>query len=92
MIENTQRDINIALVNELSIIFSKMNIDILDVLDAASTNRFSKFPSRFSRRALYWYRSYYLTWKTEQIGYKPEMILSGRKVNEKMTKFFGKNN
>ena len=89
VIENTQRDINIALVNELSIIFSKMNIDILDVLDAASTKwNFLNFRPGLVGGHCIGIDPYYLTWKTEQIGYKPEMILSGRKVNEKMTKIF----
>ena len=89
VIENTQRDINVALVNELSIIFSKMNIDILDVLDAASTKwNFLNFRPGLVGGHCIGIDPYYLTWKTEQIGYKPEMILSGRKVNEMMSTIF----
>ena len=89
VIENTQRDINIALVNELSIIFSKMNIDIFDVLDAASTKwNFLDFRPGLVGGHCIGIDPYYLTWKTEQIGYKPEMILSGRKLNEKMSSIF----
>ena len=89
VIENTQRDINIALVNELSIIFSKMNIDIFDVLDAASTKwNFLNFRPGLVGGHCIGIDPYYLTWKTEQIGYKPEMILSGRKLNEKMSSIF----
>ena len=89
VIENTQRDINIALVNELSIIFSKMDIDIFDVLDAASTKwNFLNFRPGLVGGHCIGIDPYYLTWKTEQIGYKPEMILSGRKVNEKMSSIF----
>ena len=89
VIENTQRDINIALVNELSIIFSKMDLDILDILDAASTKwNFLNFRPGLVGGHCIGIDPYYLTWKTEQIGYKPEMILSGRKVNEKMSSIF----
>ena len=89
VIENTQRDINIALVNELSIIFSKMNLDVLEVLDAASTKwNFLNFRPGLVGGHCIGIDPYYLTWKTEQIGYTPEMILSGRRVNEKMSDFF----
>ena len=86
VIENTQRDINIALVNELSIIFSKMNIDTLDVLDAASTKwNFLNFRPGFVGGHCIGVDPYYLTWKIEQFGYKSEIILSGRKVNQNMS-------
>ena len=76
VIENTQRDINIALVNELSIIFSKMNIDTLDVLDAASTKwNFLNFRPGFVGGHCIGVDPYYLTWKIEQFGYKSEIIL-----------------
>ena len=89
VIENTQRDLNIALVNELSIIFSKLNIDTLDVLDAASTKwNFANFRPGLVGGHCIGVDPYYLTWKIQQEGYKPEMILAGRKVNEKMSKFF----
>ena len=88
VIENTQRDINIALVNELSIIFSKMNIDTLDVLDAASTKwNFLNFRPGLVGGHCIGVDPYYLTWKVDQEGYKSEMILSGRRVNEKMSDF-----
>ena len=88
IIENIQRDINIALVNELSIIFTNMNIDTLDVLDAAATKwNFLNFRPGLVGGHCIGVDPYYLTWKTEQKGYKPEMILSGRKVNEKMINF-----
>ena len=89
VIENTQRDLNIALVNELAIIFSKMNIDTLDVLNASSTKwNFLNFRPGLVGGHCIGVDPYYLTWKIEKEGYKPEMILSGRKVNEKMINFF----
>ena len=88
VIENTQRDLNIALVNELSVIFSKMGIDSLDVLDtAASKWNFLNFRPGFVGGHCIGVDPYYLTWKTEQFGYKSEILLSGRKVNENMSKF-----
>ena len=88
VIENTQRDLNIALVNELSVIFSKMGIDSLDVLDtAASKWNFLNFRPGFVGGHCIGVDPYYLTWKAEQTGHKSEILLSGRKVNENMSKF-----
>ena len=88
VIENTQRDLNIALVNELSLIFSKMNIDTIDVLDAAATKwNFLNFRPGFVGGHCIGVDPYYLTWKSKQIGYLPKVILSGRQVNENMTTF-----
>ena len=88
VIENTQRDLNIALVNELSYIFSKMNIDTLEVLNAASSKwNFLNFKPGLVGGHCIGVDPYYLTWKAKQIGYKPQIVLSGREVNEKMTKF-----
>ncbi len=89
VIENTQRDINIALVNELSMIFSEMNLDTLDVLEAASTKwNFLNFKPGLVGGHCIGVDPYYLTWKIAQKGLKSKMILSGRKVNEGMSKFF----
>ena len=88
IIENTQRDINIALVNELAIIFKLLKIDTLDVLKAASTKwNFLPFKPGLVGGHCIGVDPYYLTWKSEQSGYKPEVVLSGREVNEKMTEF-----
>ena len=88
VIENTQRDLNIALVNEFSVIFSKMGIDSLDVLDtAASKWNFLNFRPGFVGGHCIGVDPYYLTWKAEQSGYKSQILLSGRKVNENMSKF-----
>ena len=88
VIENTQRDLNIALVNELSLIFSKMEIDTIDVLDAAATKwNFLNFRPGLVGGHCIGVDPYYLTWKSKEIGYSPEIILSGRKVNENMTTF-----
>tara|TARA_B100000886_G_C20421138_1_gene491671 strand:+ start:1921 stop:3255 length:1335 start_codon:yes stop_codon:yes gene_type:complete len=86
VIENTQRDLNIALVNEFSYIFDQMNIDTLDVLDAASTKwNFLNFKPGLVGGHCIGVDPYYLTWKCEQCGYKPKIVLSGREINEKMT-------
>ena len=88
VIENTQRDLNIALVNEFSYIFNRLNIDTLDVLDAASSKwNFLNFRPGLVGGHCIGVDPYYLTWKSEQSGYKPEVVLSGREVNEKMTEF-----
>ncbi len=88
VIENTQRDLNIALVNELAYIFNKMNIDTLDVLNAASSKwNFLNFRPGLVGGHCIGVDPYYLTWKSEQIGYKPQIVLSGREVNEKMTEY-----
>jgi len=85
IIENTQRDVNIALINELSIIFKKMNIDTKDVLDAADTKwNFSRFDPGLVGGHCIGVDPYYLAYKSIQVGHIPEMILSGRKINDGM--------
>ena len=85
VIENTQRDLNIALVNEFSLIFSKMNIDTLDVLEAASTKwNFLKFYPGIVGGHCIGVDPYYLTYKSQIIGYYPEVLLSGRRINDSM--------
>ena len=85
VIENTQRDLNIALMNELAIIFKKMNIDTESVLKAASTkwNFISYRPGLVGGHCI-GVDPYYLTYKAQEIGYHPEIILSGRKLNDRM--------
>lgn len=85
VIENTQRDINIALVNELAIIFNKMNIDTLDVLEAAGTKwNFMPFKPGLVGGHCIGVDPYYLAQKAQEIGYHPEIILSGRRLNDNM--------
>ncbi len=85
VIENTQRDLNIALINELSIIFDKMNIDTKAVLDAAGSkwNFLSFIPGLVGGHCI-GVDPYYLTYKAESIGYKPKIILAGRELNDNM--------
>ena len=85
VIENTQRDLNIALVNELAIIFKKLNIDTQSVLDAARTkwNFLPFYPGLVGGHCI-GVDPYYLTYKAEQIGYSPKIILAGRKLNDNM--------
>lgn len=90
IIENVQRDINIALVNELTIIFNKLNISIHDVLDAASTKwNFHKYLPGLVGGHCIGVDPYYLTYKSKKIGINPRVILSGRKINDSMSKYFG---
>ncbi|MBU2512899.1 nucleotide sugar dehydrogenase [bacterium] len=85
VIENTQRDLNIAFVNELSLLFDRMNIDTLDVLAAAATKwNFLPFKPGLVGGHCIGVDPYYLTYKAEMIGYSPQVILSGRKVNDRM--------
>jgi UDP-N-acetyl-D-glucosamine/UDP-N-acetyl-D-galactosamine dehydrogenase len=85
VIENTQRDINIAFVNELAVIFNKMDIKTSEVLDAASTKwNFLDFRPGLVGGHCIGVDPYYLTHKSESLGYKPEIILSGRRLNDKM--------
>tara|TARA_A100001015_G_scaffold301533_1_gene388482 strand:- start:1304 stop:2584 length:1281 start_codon:yes stop_codon:yes gene_type:complete len=85
VIENTQRDLNIALVNELSIIFNRLGIDTSAVLDAASTKwNFNRYNPGLVGGHCIGVDPYYLTFKSEQLGYLPKIILSGRKVNNEM--------
>ena len=86
VIENTQRDVNIALVNELSLIFDKMGIDTLEVLEAAGTKwNFLPFRPGLVGGHCIGVDPYYLTYKAQSIGYHPEMILSGRRINDNMS-------
>mgnify|MGYP001177703990 CR=1 FL=1 len=85
IIENTQRDLNIALINELSIILRKLKIDTLDVLNAAKTkwNFIPFYPGLVGGHCI-GVDPYYLTFKSEQVGYSPELILAGRKINDEI--------
>jgi len=88
VIENTQRDLNIALMNELAIIFDKMDIKTSDVLAAAGTKwNFLKFRPGLVGGHCIGVDPYYLTMKAQQLGYQPEVILSGRRINDNMGKF-----
>lgn len=92
VIENSQRDINIAFMNELSIIFNKMGIDTKSVLEAAGTKwNFLKFTPGLVGGHCIGVDPYYLTYKAEQIGYHSEIILSGRRINDNMGKFVAEN-
>lgn len=83
VIENAQRDINIAFVNELSVIFNKLELDTTEVLDAASTKwNFLPFKPGLVGGHCIGVDPYYLAYKAELIGYKPEIILSGRRIND----------
>lgn len=87
-IENAQRDLNISFVNELSLIFDRMNIDTNDVLDAASTKwNFLKFKPGLVGGHCIGVDPYYLAHKAESLGYHPQVILSGRRVNDNMGMF-----
>ena len=85
VIENTQRDLNIALANELSIIFNKIGIDTKEVIEAASTKwNFSPFYPGLVGGHCIGVDPYYLTYKSELLGHNPEVILSGRNLNDNM--------
>jgi UDP-N-acetyl-D-glucosamine/UDP-N-acetyl-D-galactosamine dehydrogenase len=85
VIENSQRDINIAFVNELAVIFNKMNIDTEAVLAAAGTKwNFLKFKPGLVGGHCIGVDPYYLTYKAQQLGYNPEIILAGRRLNDNM--------
>jgi UDP-N-acetyl-D-glucosamine/UDP-N-acetyl-D-galactosamine dehydrogenase len=88
VIENTQRDLNIALMNELSIIFSKMNINTKEVLEAAETKwNFLKFRPGLVGGHCIGVDPYYLTHKAKMLGYNPQVILAGRDLNDKMAEY-----
>ncbi|HEY5674921.1 MAG TPA: nucleotide sugar dehydrogenase [Malonomonas sp.] len=92
VIENTQRDLNIALINELALIFDKLNIPTQDVLEAAGTKwNFLKFTPGLVGGHCIGVDPYYLTHKAEQIGYLPQVILAGRRINDGMSKFVAEN-
>ncbi|MDZ7804381.1 Vi polysaccharide biosynthesis UDP-N-acetylglucosamine C-6 dehydrogenase TviB [Thiohalophilus sp.] len=85
VIENTQRDVNIALINELAILFNKLNIDTLQVLEAAGTKwNFLPFRPGLVGGHCIGVDPYYLTHKAQTVGYHPEMILAGRRLNDNM--------
>jgi UDP-N-acetyl-D-galactosamine dehydrogenase len=91
IIENTQRDLNIALMNELSIIFDKLGINTYEVLEAAGTkwNFLKFFPGLVGGHCI-GVDPYYLTYKSEQLGYKSRVILSGRIINDEMASYVAK--
>lgn len=92
VIENSQRDINISFVNELSIIFNKMGIDTKEVLEASSTKwNFLKFTPGLVGGHCIGVDPYYLTYKAEKLGHRSEVILSGRRINDNMGKYIGEN-
>jgi len=91
VIENTQRDLNIALINELSIIFGKLDIDTLDVLEAAGSKwNFLPFRPGLVGGHCIGVDPYYLTHKAEQVDYHPQLILAGRKINDGMAQYMVK--
>ncbi|MBQ9875221.1 MAG: nucleotide sugar dehydrogenase [Thermoguttaceae bacterium] len=90
VIENSQRDVNIAFMNELSIIFNKMGIDTKSVLEAAGTKwNFLKFTPGLVGGHCIGVDPYYLTYKAEDLGYHSQIILSGRRINDGMGKYVG---
>lgn len=85
VIENTQRDLNIALVNEFSLIFSRLGLDTLEVLEAAGTKwNFLPFRPGLVGGHCIGVDPYYLTYRAEQLGYHPQVILAGRRINDQM--------
>jgi len=91
IIENTQRDLNIALMNELSLIFDRIGIDTVDVLDAAATKwNFIKFYPGLVGGHCIGVDPYYLTYKAISMGYEPDVILAGRRINDEMSSYVGK--
>lgn len=91
IIENTQRDLNIALMNELSLIFDRMNINTYEVLEAAGTKwNFLKFQPGLVGGHCIGVDPYYLTYKAKELGYHSEVILSGRSINDNMGKYVAK--
>jgi UDP-N-acetyl-D-galactosamine dehydrogenase len=88
VIENTQRDLNIALMNELAIIFDKIGLDTSEVLEAAGTKwNFLKFKPGLVGGHCIGVDPYYLTHKADMVGYHPQVILAGRRINDGMAKF-----
>ncbi|MGQ9424702.1 nucleotide sugar dehydrogenase [Gilvimarinus sp. F26214L] len=88
VIENTQRDLNIALMNELAIIFKRMNVDTLDVLEAAGTKwNFLPFRPGLVGGHCIGVDPYYLTYKAQKTGYHPDVILAGRRTNDSMGRY-----
>jgi UDP-N-acetyl-D-galactosamine dehydrogenase len=92
VVENTQRDLNIALVNELSVLFDRLNIDTIEVLEAASTKwNFLSFRPGMVGGHCIGTDPYYLTHKAEQVGYHPQIIASGRRMNDNMARYAARN-
>ena len=92
VIENTQRDLNIALVNELSVIFERLGIDTIDVLEAAGSKwNFLPFRPGMVGGHCIGVDPYYLTHKAEQVGYHPQVILAGRRINDNMARYVARN-
>lgn len=88
VIENVQRDINIALMNELAILFRRMGISMKDVLEAASTKwNFLRFHPGLVGGHCIGVDPYYLTYKAQEVGYHPELILAGRRINDDMGRY-----
>ena len=88
MIENTQRDVNIALINELALIFDQMGIDTREVIEAASTKwNFIKLMPGLVGGHCIGVDPYYLTFKAEEVGYKPDLILAARQINNGMGRY-----
>ena len=91
VIENTQRDLNIALTNELSVIFGRLGIDTIDVLEAAGSKwNFLPFRPGLVGGHCIGVDPYYLTHKAEQVGYHPQVILAGRQINDGMAQYMVK--
>lgn len=92
VIENTQRDLNIALMNELAVIFKRMDIDTQEVLDAAGSKwNFMPFKPGLVGGHCIGVDPYYLTHKAEKLGYIPQVILAGRRINDNMGRFVARN-
>lgn len=92
VIENAQRDLNIAFVNELSVIFNRMGIDTTEVLDAAATKwNFLPFKPGLVGGHCIGVDPYYLTHKAQELGYRPQVILSGRAINDNMGRYAARN-
>lgn len=92
VIENSQRDLNIAFMNELSIIFNKMGIDTKEVIEAAATKwNFLKFYPGLVGGHCIGVDPYYLTYRAQELGYHPEVILAGRRINDNMGKYVAEN-
>jgi UDP-N-acetyl-D-galactosamine dehydrogenase len=92
VIENTQRDLNIALINELSVIFDRLDIDTIDVLEAAGSKwNFLPFRPGMVGGHCIGVDPYYLTHKAEMVGYHPQIILAGRRINDNMARYAARN-
>jgi UDP-N-acetyl-D-galactosamine dehydrogenase len=92
VIENTQRDLNIALMNELSVLFDRLGIDTIEVLEAAGSKwNFLPFRPGLVGGHCIGVDPYYLTYKAEQVGYIPQIILAGRRINDNMARYAARN-